>query len=92
MDGPGRIDDVFAYVVLEDDGTETIPVVPAIDEREPVPGLHMPMLAAGLPRIRAMRRHLFRLPFLRGKRVQLVKFTRQETLETITVREEEEPT
>ena len=87
MNGPPRIENMYAYLVMEDDGTETVPVVPALDERVPgqVMSLYMPLVAAGLPRMTAMRRHLFHLPHLRGKTVQLVRFARQEVLDTITL-------
>jgi len=85
MNGPVRIDAVYAYVVLEADGSETIPVVPAVDERSTVEHLHIPMLAGSEPRARAMKQHLFRLPFLRGKTVQLVRYVRQDLIETIVV-------
>lgn len=87
MKGQLRIDQMYAFIVLDDDGTEGVPAVM-------MPG-HFPMLVplmgADMARVDSIRDIIQHDPTLKGKKITLAKFTVRENLEVIDrTREENE--
>lgn len=75
MSGQLRIDEVFAFVVLDDDGTEAIPQFRGPD------GDPMPMLGADKARVESLRPMAKEIADRMGKPVELVRFSTRETVE-----------
>ncbi len=76
MKGQLRIDQMFAFIVLDEDGTEGIPAVEH--------GEHLvPLVGADMARVSSLRAIVLADPRLKGYRVTLVTFTHRETLEVI---------
>lgn len=73
MKGQLRIDEMFAFVCLDDDGTEGIPAIQT-------PMGPVPLLGADLKRIDSLRPYAENLSKT-GKKVTLVKFTNRVELE-----------
>jgi hypothetical protein len=77
MRGQLRIDQMFAFIVRDDDGTEGIPAVYGPG------GILMPLVGADMARVADLRAIVLRDVLLTGKRITLVKFSVRETLEVI---------
>jgi hypothetical protein len=77
MKGQLRIDQVFAFIVLDDDGTEGVPAVMAPN------GMLLPLMGADLARIDSLRAIVERDPRLTGKQITLAKFSGRENVEVI---------
>lgn len=75
MEGQLRIDQMFAFICLDDDGTEGIPAFLA-------GGLAMPMVGADMKRVESLR-PIAQDMVKAGKKITLVKFSVRETLEEI---------
>lgn len=83
MDGPKRIDGVYAYIVEREDGTEEVPVL-AVPEWDNHPGpVLMPLVSVDEARTHALRRYIFAAPELAGKKLLLTKFTGREVVEVL---------
>jgi hypothetical protein len=84
MKGQLRIDTLYAYIVLDADGTEG---VPAILAPRGLFGLSMPLLVplmgADMARIEQVREYVLNDPLLKGKKITLARFTVRENLEVI---------
>jgi len=84
MKGQLRIDTMYAFIVLDIDGTEGVPAMVVPGE---VLGLHgptlLPMMGADLARIDGLRAYIQRDPMLRGKKITLAKFSVRENLDVI---------
>lgn len=76
MKGQLRIDEMYAFVVVDEDGTEGIPAFTAGD-------LAMPMVGADMAKIEDLRPIAAHVASSFGKRVELVKFSSREHLEWI---------
>ncbi len=76
MKGQLRIDSMFAFICLDDDGTEGIPAFMTPG------GIAMPMVGADLQRVDSLR-PIARQMVEAGKKITLVKFSHRETLEEI---------
>ena len=80
MKGQQRIEEMFAFVVLDDDGTEGVPAVTV--NMGPYEGdMSFPLLGADMARIESLRPHAVRLSKQMGKKVTLCKFTNREEME-----------
>lgn len=75
MDGQVRIDQMFAFILLDDDNTEGIPAFHRTD------GMAMPMVGADMTRVESLRGMAVHMARLHKKKVTLVKFTKREELE-----------
>lgn len=77
MKGQLHIDEMFAFIVLDDDGTEGIPAIPGPG------GVALPMVGADMARIESLRPFAENAARRMGKTVSLVKFTNRVHLEDI---------
>lgn len=77
MKGKLRIDRMYAYIVLDEDGTEGIPAMLRFD------GMMVPMVGADLARMESLRGYVLREPMLSGKRITLAVFSERKLLEVI---------
>lgn len=75
MDGQERIDSVFAFIVIDDDGTEGIPTLYTDD-------IAYPMIGADLARVAGLTVYAKQMAELNGKAVKLVHFS-QRTVQEI---------
>lgn len=75
MDGQARIDSVFAFVVVDDDGTEGVPAIES-------DGVAYPLMGADLAMVEILKPHARALAKQTGKPVALVHFSRR-TLQEI---------
>lgn len=81
MDGPRKIDVLYAYIVLNDEGAETVPIV-LVPEWDGIAGQVMvPLIGADQGKINALRRVIFSTPALQGKTLQLVKFEQRQLVD-----------
>lgn len=76
MDGQARIDSMWAFTVVDDDGTEGVVAVQAA-------GSMMPLVGADLARVRSLRPLAQRLASDLGKPVSLVHFSTRTVQETL---------
>lgn len=77
MKGQLRIDQMFAFIVLDADGTEGVPAVGFGD------GLILPLMGADMPRVDALRAIVRTHASLRGRKITLAKFSVREDVEVI---------
>jgi hypothetical protein len=77
MKGQLRIDQLFAFICLDDDGTEGVPATHLGG------GLVVPLMGADVARIDSLRDIVLTDPLLRGKRITLARFSQREDLEVI---------
>ncbi len=77
MKGQLRIEEVFAYIVVDDDGTEGIPAIHGPD------GTILPMTGADIARAHSLRPWAEKAARQMKKKVTLVKFTNRIELEVI---------
>ena len=77
MNGKDRINEMYAFVVVDDDGTEGIPALRSVN------GVAMPLVGADLDRIADLRPFAQDLAQRLGKPIDLIRFTVREHLETI---------
>lgn len=75
MDGQLRIESVFAFVVVDDDGTEGVPAIM-------VDGVTYPLMGADLAMVEQLRPQARRVARQTGKAVALVHFSRRTLQET----------
>lgn len=78
MKGQLRIETVYAFIVLDDDGTEGIPAF-----YDPTTQMLMPMTGADTKRVEDLKRIIMRDPMLAGKRITLAHFTTRTDIEVI---------
>lgn len=71
-----RINEVFAYVLVDEDGDEGVPAVG-------LGSMWYPMMGADRERMADFRRHAQEIAKAKGRAVRLVRFTTRETLETL---------
>lgn len=76
MKGQLKIEQVFAFIVLDEDGTEGIPAIM-------FNGTALPLLGADMARVNSLRAIVRLDPALAGKRITLAKFSVRENLEVI---------
>ncbi len=77
MRGQLRIDQMYAFIVLDDDNTEGIP---AFESRS---GTMVPMVGADMAMIERLRPLALRMAREMKKKITLVRFTNREVLEEI---------
>lgn len=83
MKGQLRIDHLYAFIVLDSDGTEGVPAM-FMPPNEAIPGFHLlPLMGADMTRIDQLRQFVKSDPMLKGKKITLAKFTHREELEVI---------
>lgn len=75
MDGQVRIDSLFAFVVVDDDGTEGVPAIES-------DGVAYPLMGADLAMVEILKPHARALAKMQGKPVSLVHFSRRTIQET----------
>jgi len=88
VDGPRTIDAIYAYIVVNDDGTEHVPAILLPeweDVRHPV---LLPLVAADTARMNALRRHIVSDPQLKGKTIKLAKFEQRQIVDVIERRDD----
>ncbi len=78
MRGQPRIDQLFAFVTVDDDGTEG--VIGFFDARA---GMAVAMMGADLARVEDLKRIAERDPMLRGRRIEILRFSDRKTIGTI---------
>jgi hypothetical protein len=81
MNGPRIIDVVYAYILTNEEGMESVPsiLVPEWDNLA-VPVM-VPLMGADRARVNFLRRYMLSAPELEGRRLQLVKFTVRQLVE-----------
>lgn len=77
MRGQLRIDEMFAFVVVDDDGTEGIPAATLPS------GMMFPLVGADMDRVESLRPAAETMAASLGKRVEVVRFTTREHVEWI---------
>ena len=77
MQGQLRISEMFAFIVVDDDGTEGIPAIPGPR------GVALPMVGADMARIESLRPWAVDAARILKKKVSLVKFTNRVHLKNI---------
>ena len=79
MNGPLRIDTMFAFIVVDDDGTEGIPAIPDGNTM-----LLLPLVGADMKRVEQIKEMVKQIqtvdPLLVGKTVTLVQFSQRTEL------------
>lgn len=76
MKGQLRINQMFAFVLVDEDGTEGVPAVQ-------VEGVWFPLMGADMARVDSLKRLALQEPSFRGKRLTIVRFGHRETIGTI---------
>lgn len=76
MKGKLRINEMYAFVAVDDDGTEGVCAFP-------LDGVWMPMVGADSARVEALRPMAQQMATGLGKNVEIVRFTLRESIETI---------
>jgi hypothetical protein len=76
MKGQLRINQLFAFVIVDDDGTEGVPAL-LID------GTWMPLMGADMARVDSLKAIVAVSPQFKGKRVTIQRFGDRETIGTI---------
>lgn len=77
MNGQERIDEMFAFIVVDDDGTEGIPATY-------LGNTLYPLVGADMKRVESLRPAAEDYARSSGKPVRLVRFSTREELEVIT--------
>ena len=72
---PKLIQEMYAFIATEEDGDEGIPATP-------IGQMMMPLVGADLDRINSLRPDAVLIAAFTGLSIQLVRFSRAETLET----------
>lgn len=83
MKGPLRIAEVFAFIVVDDDGTEGVPAMLDVSGVIAARPVLLPLMGADLARMGSLRRYVETDPIFLGKRITLCKFTHRETITVI---------
>jgi hypothetical protein len=76
MKGQLRINQIFAFIVLDDDGIEGVPAVG-------YNGMLLPLMGADMARIDSLKAIVQRDPALKGKKIILARFGHRENIGTI---------
>ena len=76
MNGQLRINQVFAFVIVDEDGTEGVVAV----LRD---GVWMPLMGADMSRVESLKALVRDAPQCRGKRVTILRFGDREDIGTI---------
>lgn len=76
MKGQLRINQVFVFVIVDEDGTEG---VPAVIEN----GTLMPLMGADMARVDSLKELVMRDPMFRGRRITIKRFSHREQIGTI---------
>jgi hypothetical protein len=88
MNGPRIIQAIYAYLTVDEHGSEIIPAV-LLPEWDTVAGpVLLPLISGDLARIHAMRRYVFALPELKGKTIRLAKFHDRRVVEVMRPQDE----
>jgi hypothetical protein len=82
MKGQLRIDTLYAFIVLDDDGTEGVPAIMAPSSVIGMP-MMVPLMGADTARIESLREVVMHDPALHGKKVTLAQFTNRKVIEVI---------
>ena len=77
MKGQFRINQIFAFVVLDDDGTEGVPALQLPD------GTMMPLMGADVTRLDDLKAIVQQTPQCRGRKFTILRFGNRETIGTI---------
>jgi len=78
MKGQLRINQLFAFVTVDEDGTEG--VIGYFDARQ---GMAVAMMGADMGRVEALKRIAEQDPMLRGRTITILRFGERETIGTI---------
>lgn len=76
MKGQLRINQLFAFVIVDTDGTEGVPAFRIGD-------MWMPLMGADMARVDDLKRIVESDPMFKGKRVTIQRFGDRETIGTI---------
>jgi hypothetical protein len=71
-----RIERMWAFLVIHDDGDEAVPAMAGPD------GIWVPMIAADQERLSQLRPHAESMAKMLGKEIRLVRFDNMTTVET----------
>lgn len=83
MKGQLRIDELYAFIVLDEDGTEGVPAIGMpVSEVGGLP-MMLPLMGADLARIDSLKAIIRTDPALRGLRITLAKFSQRTNVEVI---------
>lgn len=77
MNGQERIEKMFAFVIVDDDGTEGIPAI------EGPNGMAMPLVGADMARVESLRPHALGVANSLNKEITVVEFSTRVEIETI---------
>jgi len=80
MRGQVRIDQMYAFIVIDDDGTEGIPAIKTMNMGYPTA---LPLVGADMAHIDSIRHFAEKIARDMKKPVLLVKFTNREEVEII---------
>lgn len=84
MKGQLRITTMYAFIVVDDDGTEGVPAMLAPSGTFANFPMLLPLMGADLDRVNSLREYVQTDPALKGKTITLAKFSVRTNLETIT--------
>jgi len=76
MKGQLRINQLFAFVIVDEDGTEGVPAIW-------LNGTWFPLMGADMARVEDLKRIVAADPMYKGKRVTIQRFGHRETIGTI---------
>jgi len=88
MNGPRTIDVLYAYIVVADDGTETVPAILVSDWDDLAGPVYVPLMGTDRARMNALQHLILADKQLQGKMLWLVKFETRRLVDTIEPREE----
>lgn len=77
MKGQLRINQLFAFVVVDEDGTEGVPAT--LDAL----GIWSPLMGADMTRVNALKNLVASNPMYRGKKFTILRFGHREVIGTI---------
>jgi hypothetical protein len=80
--GQLRIDTLFAFIVVDDDGTEGVPAMLVPPGVFPTATM-LPFMGADPARVEALRKQVMTDPLLKGKTITLAQFSVRTNLEVI---------
>lgn len=77
MRGQLKINQLFAFIVLDEDGTEGVPAVYNWST-----GMAIPLMGADMTRMNQMKELVLKDPTLKGKKITLARFAERENIGT----------
>lgn len=78
MKGQLKINQLFAFIILDDDGTEGVPAF-----YNALTGMAIPLMGADMARVAACKELALRDPALKGKKITIARFGERENIGTL---------